>query len=762
MESYFRTISYGLTASAVVALALTGEVEPLPLVLYAVAWAVCYWRDSRNSRRLRFREWVWRGLAIAYAPFLFLDAAIVSNRVLALVHMTLFLSAAKLLQNKRDRDWVFLYLIAFGQMLLAAGLTFNATFVASLGLFLFFFISTLAAFEIRRASREVGHAEEETIIRESVPRRFRRSRQPRLDGGRESRVQYLLGASASQIVLVAILTFPLFFLIPRVGGGGVARGYGGAQSMATGFSERVELGNVASIKTSSRVVMRVLLDQRPPRYIRWRGVALEHYDGRAWRVGQHGEGGRVTDVDGILLVQGEVSRRDKLTDMIHTLPVQRSETPLYLDQRIVLEPLDTPILFAAHKALSLRAPVAKIRQDRYTSAITAEAVRGRMGYIVKSDINTPSEAELRADSSPLTSEVLSRLYLQLPRLDSRIAIKAQEITGTATNAYDKARAIEAYLKTQFRYTLDLKPGPKDPIAEFLFDLKEGHCEYFASAMVIMLRTQGIPARIVNGFQMGEYNELNRYYTVRESDAHSWVEVYFPGEDAWIEFDPTPAAGINDYSQGGLMSRFRKYADAMEVFWLDYVVTLDQDEQASIVVELQHRILGFKERAQIYYNDLKLWARDLINRFVMPERWNAMDTLRLIAVAALIAVGSIALYIALAHRKRRKLAPTGYGPWWYRLFVIPQWRRKVGKGDHGESAVLFYEQMLAIARRAGVVKQPHQTPVEFAAVSGFTQIQDITTLYNRVRFGGLPLDERDAQHVSRLISELRHAIRNRRL
>src|SRR5258708_20992374 len=106
---------------------------------------------------------MWRALSIGYVPFIFVDGALISNRVLALVHMTLFVSAAKLFQNKRDRDWVFLYLIAFFQMLLAAGLTFNATFMASLATFLFFFISTLAAFEIRRARREVDNLEEETI-----------------------------------------------------------------------------------------------------------------------------------------------------------------------------------------------------------------------------------------------------------------------------------------------------------------------------------------------------------------------------------------------------------------------------------------------------------------------------------------------------------------------------------------------------------------------------------------------------------------------
>src|SRR5438034_10656397 len=127
-------------------------------------------------------------------------------------------------------------------------------------------------------------------------------------------------------------------------------------------------------------------------------------------------------------------------------------------------------------------------------------------------------------------------------------------------------------------------------------------------MSIMLRTLEIPSRIVNGFQMGEYNDLNDMYTVRESDGHSWVEAYFPKSESWIEFDPTPSAGINDYSQGGLLARLRRYADAMEVFWLDYIVTLDSDEQASIMVDLQHRLLTVIVRLFTYNVDTNFWVQ----------------------------------------------------------------------------------------------------------------------------------------------------------
>jgi hypothetical protein len=261
--------------------------------------------------------------------------------------------------------------------------------------------------------------------------------------------------------------------------------------------------------------------------------------------------------------------------------------------------------------------------------------------------------------------------------------------------------------------------------------------------------------------MGELNDLNAMYTVRESDAHSWVEAYFPRTESWIEFDPTPSAGINDYSQGGLLARLRKYADAMEVFWLDYIVTLDSDEQASIMVDLQQRLLSIKDRLVVYYLGAKQWTRKMLSKLIINRRWSMGELLMLAGALAVLALSFVSLYIVVAYRKRRSLPPTGYGPWWHRLFVLPTWRRRLARREYRQSAVLFYEQMLAIARPAGLVKQPDQTPVEFALDSGLSPIREITTLYNRVRFGGAQLDESETSRVSDLLRELKQSVRSKR-
>ena len=118
---------------------------------------------------------------------------------------------------------------------------------------------------------------------------------------------------------------------------------------------------------------------------------------------------------------------------------------------------------------------------------------------------------------------------------------ADQVTADATNNYDRAVAIESYLRAGYTYTLT-PPVPKDAstdaLQSFLFDGKAGYCEYFATAMGDMLRAEGIPTRLVNGFGPGAYDSRVKQYVVKESDAHTWVESYFPGY-GWIPFEPTP-------------------------------------------------------------------------------------------------------------------------------------------------------------------------------------------------------------------------------
>ena len=178
------------------------------------------------------------------------------------------------------------------------------------------------------------------------------------------------------------------------------------------------------------------------------------------------------------------------------------------------------------------------------------------------------------------------------------------IKGTK-NRYDASVAVETYLQNSFGYTLEQRSGGSQPLADFLFRVKEGHCEYFSTAMAVMLRTQGIATRVVNGFQRGEYNDTADIYVVRQKNAHSWVEVYFPAERAWVTFDATPYAGRESPIAGpGLTGRFSHYVQALEAFWIEYFVAFDTQEQRSMYnsarrgfADFQRNTSTFLEKAQ---------------------------------------------------------------------------------------------------------------------------------------------------------------------
>src|SRR5690606_38268831 len=166
--------------------------------------------------------------------------------------------------------------------------------------------------------------------------------------------------------------------------------------------------------------------------------------------------------------------------------------------------------------------------------------RQRLHYVVRSVVTSRSDLVETDTGIPRQTR---QFYLNTPRNTTpRMRALAADVTRDTTSFLGRARAIESYLRNNYAYTLELPRRGANPIDNFLFEDKRGHCEFFSTAMVLMLREAGVPARNVNGFQGGEWNDVGGYYIVRRMHAHSWVEAWIPGE-GWITFDPTPAAGL---------------------------------------------------------------------------------------------------------------------------------------------------------------------------------------------------------------------------
>ena len=183
-------------------------------------------------------------------------------------------------------------------------------------------------------------------------------------------------------------------------------------------------------------------------------------------------------------------------------------------------------LFADQSAL--------LQADMFLAASSATAYRAE-AYVPLITVE-----ELRAASNEYP-EIIRERYLKLPTsVPERVLQLAREITNDKTVPYDKAKAIESYLRS-YPYDLEVPAPPdgQDVVDYFLFDLKKGYCDYYATAMVVLARASGLPARFVSGYASGSYDAANAEYIVRELHAHSWAEVYFP-EIGWVEFEPTAA------------------------------------------------------------------------------------------------------------------------------------------------------------------------------------------------------------------------------
>ena len=217
--------------------------------------------------------------------------------------------------------------------------------------------------------------------------------------------------------------------------------------------------------------------------------------------------------------------------------------------RVLMEPVGVNLFFLAATPHSLQGGYRMIAVNRGNAVYNMDGEHAVAIYEAWSNTAKPTAPELQAAQGGYPTEIL-RNYLQLPRLDPRIPQLAHQIADREKTDYDRASALTTYLKTRFGYTLQLpQEVQRDPLANFLFERKEGHCEYFASSLAVMLRSLGIPSRVVNGFRGGEFNDLTSQYLIRESDAHAWVEAYFPGK-GWVEFDPTPAGlGAGDSADG---------------------------------------------------------------------------------------------------------------------------------------------------------------------------------------------------------------------
>ena len=711
VERYFQIALYLLVLTGFATLASTGGLGTVTAVFVAVALLFRGFLLLTGRDLLMPERWT-TTLTIAYVAFYLADYFAFSRAFLgATVHLVLFVLVLRLFSARRDRDHYFLAVIAFLMVLAASVLTADTTFLLAFTLFMLMAVATVILMEMRRASAEAAQ-----------PTR------PLADSECARQMGFsLAGAAPIFVILICLLGAAIFFLLPRS-----SAGYWSAYSLnseiATGFSDRVQLGRIGEIQQSSSLVMHIQIDGDPHGLfdLKWRGVTLNLFDGRSWS-NPHEQHVVVRSPDGQFVLLPPTPSSDTYA------PLRRSRIVRY---RVLMEPVASSVFFLAPTPLTLDGNYRFVTVDGGGAVFDPDLEHPIGTYQAASNIGQPSPIELRTASSDFPPAILLN-YLQLPHLDPRIPQLAAQITAAEVSNYDKAAAIERYLRTNFRYTLQLPPvSQRDPLSSFLFQRKQGHCEYFASAMAVMLRTLRIPSRVVNGFRTGEFNDLTAQYVVRASNAHSWVEVYFPGY-GWISFDPTPAVAAPTHNG---WSRAMLYLDAMASFWREWIINYDIAHQRTLGREATRSGLEWARRTQD-------WARHQYESMLDSMR----RTQRVLSDAPgqwSLAGAIAAILLVLAANARRLLQVIHR----HRMAVHPEKAPRA-------AATIWYERTIHLLAKRGVKKLPVQTPAEFVISVPDEDLRksiaELTVHYERARFGN---SAEDAQRLPELFEEVSAAVR----
>ncbi|MBI5747085.1 MAG: DUF3488 domain-containing protein [Nitrospirae bacterium] len=700
-----------LALTGLISVALTDQLNPFITMIGLVCIAVTLLLSSLSIRPQTYKmipRSAWNAYIILVFIVMLLDIFWISGSLLiSILHLSIFLMINKLFNLSTRKDYIQLFLLSLLQFLAASTMTNKLFFGFAVVIFL---ISATWALILLHLKYQISDNPP------SPP--FNKGGMGGLSGEKIVDLRFFL-LTNSVAVAAFIITILIFFIIPRFGIGFMQK-KSDDRLRTSGFTERIDLGDIGPIKLDNTMVMRV----RIPDYndslkdrIYWRGVTFNFYDGRSW------SNKLVQKFSPKINDRGEFTIREG-----------SGEGGLY--QEIILEPLDTTVIFGASHIIRLSANLPSIKEDMMGSVYIPYASFTRLQYSAYSKIDLISEEDrdLESASYPV---FINKFYLQLPDGSEEIGDLARRVSSGSKTITGKIDAIERYLKTNYRYTLDVKPhGEKNPIEDFLFVQKAGYCEYYATAMVVMLRSIGVPARLVTGFLQGEWNEIGGYFTVRQKDAHSWVEAYLPGSD-WVTFDPTPAILIED--QRTALSLLSKYIDSIRLRWDRYIINYSLKDQTEAIRKTREKIRSMEGGFQMIYESIKRYMLNIKGGITDISRIS-IRTVMLLSLYFLLLAISVYLYIRKGYRPFRLFPGTG--------------------ADKNSQIVELYKKMLKLLEKRGIIKENNKTPLEFAISlntikeENSREVFELTETYYRVRFGQQPLSREEISRISEILQKIK--------
>jgi len=568
------------------------------------------------------------------------------------------------------------------------------------------------------------------------------------------------GAPVGRVSVLAGLTSLLvgmlvFIAVPRVGGGVLGRLEGHVAAVSGSDRQSVmDFRRIGPIRTSQQKVFRAQVASEDGRILGpeevapyFRSVVFDQYRQRPGPGGGHWEWRSVSreiNMPGHTLL----TTSEDLGGIIPVLPVAYGVSDVELvTQRYWLEPDLHRYLFALYPPrevssrdfnrvrrftddLTLGIYLPAPRSLRY-EVVSIQSVCENLAAVMASWYGQGRRPELLLPDPPLPREAEIRALVA--EIDARAGTQ-----GTLDDPVESEQfvvAAQAFLQApRFRYSLNPPPvgGGDEPIGDFLFGHHQGHCEYFAAALVLLCQYRGIPARIATGFLGRDYNEVGGYYNVTEENAHAWAEVYLPGRD-WVRFDPTPASASPDASYRPWLLRVYRYLDYLQFQWSDLVVDYDASSRHALfaaIVDWLQRPAGARSTAWGavlgFVSELIWWRSELGWRDRVLYWLFAIMVLTMVVLLAYVA--AVVTY-RLAVRLRR--------------WCARRWAARLS----GESA--FYARMCRRMAELGVAPQPGQTPAEFAGELAcrfpiLRPAPELVAAYYAARFGRhvLPAPQRD--------------------
>ncbi len=530
------------------------ELLEWPLYVVYSAVVLAFLRRAATGTDSWLRNWAMNVLGLAYLPILWLDftALYRGQLVRPLLHLALFVLLVKLYALNRERDKWHALIGIFFVFLAAMGTSVHPSILLYMVAFLAASAFTLARFAYLHVLAGFGHRQIEPA---PLP---------------------LAGFVTTATVATLAFAVPLFVVLPRMRMPYiVGRGTGsGTIVHAAGFSDEMSLDVASGVRDNRSVALRLQYEGAlGPGELRYKAATYDVFQETTWRASPKHELRRERGSTAFHIAQGESAgavrvfrqRMDSraLPLPVETLAVEVQRLALALDEGGAVSMRDLPIEPVEYRAhLASHAVSAALSPGEGEAAL---AVVGREGV-------TEPVAQLAARAS-----------------------------GQGTPA-ERAARLEDYLIRNYAYTLDfVGRGGAHPVDDFLFRYKSGHCEYFASAMVLLLRSQDIPARLVTGFLGGEYNPLEGYFIVRQSNAHAWVEAWLGEEAGWRTFDPTPPSGRPSAEPASIGLLFSQAWDYVQFRWDRYVLTY-----------------GFYDQLQAF-SRLRSWWLQLQRLWSRPER-----------------------------------------------------------------------------------------------------------------------------------------------